>query len=44
LTIGEIADMAIHGAPFTHPLGNARYENFWFTIFHDEVAQMGIIG
>jgi len=44
LTIGEIADMAYRSAPYTHPLGNARYDDYWFTIRHDEVEQMGVIG
>ncbi len=36
--------MAERAAPFTHPLGNLRYHEYWFTVIDDEMVAMGLIG
>ncbi len=43
-TSEQIMDMAHRAARLTHPLGNARFTDYWFTIFNEEIKAMGLLG
>lgn len=39
-----VCDMAYRAAHVTHPIGNVRFDDYWFTVIGGEVLAMGVIG
>ena len=44
LNDADLRFMGSRAAPFTHPIGNLRYHEYWFTVMGHQMLAMGVIG